>query len=701
VDLVALSIGAHSVQVYVYNTSWQMSTYTWSFDVDTTMPPELIGPTPAPGSTVATRFPTVSAAASGELSAYQAYLDGAPIPTALEGAVVSGTPATPIANDRSHTATIDVTSTAGLSNSLSWDFYVQIHPKMPDTVGDDCTACHTDQPTAHPMDDCVQCHGPGSPYTLGWEHYLPGGHVPADRAWLSDCTWCHGSVYPSIPALHTSPPEDPYHDSGEAGCIECHQRSLTIEHHLRDNGLDCLTCHASGDPDVAAAVEAGDTDCSACHTLGPDHGFDPLKHTADVAADTVSGTWPAPGDSPTYNPPYAYVAACGDCHEMLVTDEHEKPGSSAEGLYCSACHPTPRNTFTTWDRTCEQGGCHPAGSPTEMHTELVLRHAMGTENVDGGCGFIRNGQLTCHYRDLVQEHNRTILLQEEPQIFRHLAVSCTECHQSAEYASQAGAWDGRCQSCHLESHMATGTPRADDVYDRHDNPSGYYDNGLGNVGDNAMDAHGWVRNHPTNPRFALGCAAITCHTAAYIGGGYPVYSAACMECHGPSIVRPEPYAGTYMWYSGQGVDYTPLEHTLTLDALLLPASSAVEFMTWYDIEDGWDYGYVEVSTDGGSNWTPLAGDITTTDDPNGSNDGDGVTGSTGGAWVAASFDVSAYGGQSVRIRFRYTCDSYVYGVGWCVDELTIGPAGSPVFSDGAESLDPAWTVGGWERSTGS
>ena len=51
----------------------------------------------------------------------------------------------------------------------------------------------------------------------------------------------------------------------------------------------------------------------------------------------------------------------------------------------------------------------------------------------------------------------------------------------------------------------------------------------------------------------------------------------------------------------------------------------MRFWSWdnYDIEELWDYGFIEVSTDGGSTWTQLevrdeAGNVVSTnDDPNG------------------------------------------------------------------------------------
>ncbi len=55
------------------------------------------------------------------------------------------------------------------------------------------------------------------------------------------------------------------------------------------------------------------------------------------------------------------------------------------------------------------------------------------------------------------------------------------------------------------------------------------------------------------------------------------------------------------------------------------AGDTLEFWTWYDIEDDWDYAYVEVSTDGGSYFRSIPGNITTTYNPNGNNAGHGIT----------------------------------------------------------------------------
>jgi len=148
----------------------------------------------------------------------------------------------------------------------------------------------------------------------------------------------------------------------------------------------------------------------------------------------------------------------------------------------------------------------------------------------------------------------------------------------------------------------------------------------------------------------------------------------------------QPYSGSYEWYSDKGDN---LNNTLT-QQFTLPAGAQLTFWTWYDIETDWDYGYVEVSTDGGATWTTVPGNITTNSDPNGNNqEGNGITGNSGG-WVFATFDLSAYGGQTVLLRFRYETDVAVQGLGWTVDDISING-----FFDDVEAGNQGWTADGW------
>jgi immune inhibitor A len=153
----------------------------------------------------------------------------------------------------------------------------------------------------------------------------------------------------------------------------------------------------------------------------------------------------------------------------------------------------------------------------------------------------------------------------------------------------------------------------------------------------------------------------------------------------------EPYSGDWEWYSGQG---DMLNQTLTRE-VELPAGAALSFWTWFDIEQDWDYGFVEVSADGGATWATVPGNLTTNHDPSGNNsEGNGITGTTG--WVQGHFDLGAWGGATVLLRFRYETDQAVQGLGWAIDDITVGS----LFDD-VESGNLGWTTQGWAPFEGA
>ncbi|MFH2056644.1 MAG: M14 family zinc carboxypeptidase [bacterium] len=130
-----------------------------------------------------------------------------------------------------------------------------------------------------------------------------------------------------------------------------------------------------------------------------------------------------------------------------------------------------------------------------------------------------------------------------------------------------------------------------------------------------------------------------------------------------STARSHSASHSYFGGDNSGADYkVTAKQTLQVDA-----DDTLSFWTWYNIETDWDYAYVEVSTDGLS-WDHLAGTITTNYNPHSNNLGNGITGNSGG-WVHAFFDLTAYAGQSVSLRFRYRTDSYVEEEGFYVDDI--------------------------------
>ncbi len=96
----------------------------------------------------------------------------------------------------------------------------------------------------------------------------------------------------------------------------------------------------------------------------------------------------------------------------------------------------------------------------------------------------------------------------------------------------------------------------------------------------------------------------------------------------------------------------------------------LKFKSQWDIEENWDYGQVQISTDG-TNWTPLVGiytnDGTGSFQPNGQPVYDGVQ----AAWVEESIDLFDYVGSSVKLRFALYSDSYVEEDGWYIDDIEV------------------------------
>ena len=120
---------------------------------------------------------------------------------------------------------------------------------------------------------------------------------------------------------------------------------------------------------------------------------------------------------------------------------------------------------------------------------------------------------------------------------------------------------------------------------------------------------------------------------------------------------------------------------------LVQPGDNLTFWTWYSIENGWDYGYVEVATDA-RDFTAIPGTITTESNPNSQNTGRGITGSSGG-WVLAVFDLSDYVGETIWVRFHGTTDANTLGEGWYVDDVSPSDLfdTETVIADGVEATE--------------
>jgi hypothetical protein len=152
--------------------------------------------------------------------------------------------------------------------------------------------------------------------------------------------------------------------------------------------------------------------------------------------------------------------------------------------------------------------------------------------------------------------------------------------------------------------------------------------------------------------------------------------------------------GKRSWWSNRGDDS---DTTLTRSVDLTGQKAAtLTFSTWYDIEEGWDYLYVQASTDGGKTWQIIPGRYTNDKDKSGNAYGPGWTGKSGGGrtaqWVDERIDLSRYAGQKIELRFEYVTDDAVNGPGFLLDDVAINELN---FKDGGEDGPNGWRAEGW------
>ena len=144
------------------------------------------------------------------------------------------------------------------------------------------------------------------------------------------------------------------------------------------------------------------------------------------------------------------------------------------------------------------------------------------------------------------------------------------------------------------------------------------------------------------------------------------------------LVANDPHSGKYFWWSNRG-DSSDMTLTRAFDLTGLPQAT-LKVWLWYDIEEDWDYAYIEVSTDGGQTWDILKGQYTTDFNPNGNSFGHAYTGKSGLAdeapdWVEEKIDLTPYVGQEILLRFEYITDDAVNHAGLCVDDIAIPELG--------------------------
>lgn len=163
------------------------------------------------------------------------------------------------------------------------------------------------------------------------------------------------------------------------------------------------------------------------------------------------------------------------------------------------------------------------------------------------------------------------------------------------------------------------------------------------------------------------------------------------------VVPADPHSGDYAFWSNRG-DESDMTLTRSFDLSQVDGPVAMEYWVWYDIEEGWDYLYVEASSDGGETWEILQTPSGTDEDPSGNSYGWAYTAKSGGGstarWIPEEVDLSAYAGGEVQVRFEYVTDAAVNGEGLLLDDVRLDELG---YYEDFESDSGGWNAAGFVR----
>ena len=167
---------------------------------------------------------------------------------------------------------------------------------------------------------------------------------------------------------------------------------------------------------------------------------------------------------------------------------------------------------------------------------------------------------------------------------------------------------------------------------------------------------------------------------------------------------PRRYSGDYAWWSNRGDDFdTRLTRTFDFSRIEAGEPISMTAAMWWDIERTTTTAMCSPAATGASG-SRLPASMRRRWTPGGNAFGPGYTALSherarpvpdemlAARWVSETFDLSAYAGDKVQIRFEYVTDDAVNNGGWFVDDVAIPAVGySSDFEDGADG----WTSEGW------
>jgi hypothetical protein len=146
-----------------------------------------------------------------------------------------------------------------------------------------------------------------------------------------------------------------------------------------------------------------------------------------------------------------------------------------------------------------------------------------------------------------------------------------------------------------------------------------------------------------------------------------------------------------MFWSNRG-DESDMTLTREFDFTDVSGPITLSFALWHDLEEDYDYAYLETSTDG-KTWEILTTPSGTPDDPTGQSYGWAYNGQTNG-WITEDVDLSQFAGQTVQIRFEYITDAALNGEGLLVDDIRIDAI---EYAEDFETDEGGWEAAGFVR----
>jgi hypothetical protein len=158
-----------------------------------------------------------------------------------------------------------------------------------------------------------------------------------------------------------------------------------------------------------------------------------------------------------------------------------------------------------------------------------------------------------------------------------------------------------------------------------------------------------------------------------------------------TLLPADSHSGKFSFWSNKG-DESNMVLTRQFDFSDHSGPLTLTYWVWYDIEEGYDYVYLEASTDG-ENWQILTTPSGTSEDPSGNSYGWGYNG-VSGRWIMEEIDLSQFSGQEVYLRFEYVTDTSVHGEGLLLDDVSILEIG---YETDFEEDDGGWEGAGFVR----